>query len=177
MPTPENVRLAVLIDADNTSASFAAAILQEVAKYGVPNGQARLRRLGEPHLNGWRAKLAEHAIQPIHQVAYTTGKNSTDSALIIGAMDLLYSGNLDAFAIVSSDSDFTSLAIRLRESGKTVYGFGQRKTPKVAGQRVQPVHLSSRCSATRTPRSPRRRPSPMARWTTSPHHSPSCATS
>lgn len=130
MPTPENVRLAVLIDADNTSASFAAAILQEVAKYGVPNVKRAYGDWASNHLNGWRSKLAEHAIQPIHQVAYTTGKNSTDSALIIGAMDLLYSGNLDAFAIVSSDSDFTSLAIRLRESGKTVYGFGQRKTPK-----------------------------------------------
>ena len=130
MPTPENVRLAVLIDADNTSPKHAAALMEEVAKYGVPTVKRAYGDWTTSHLGGWRPKLAEHAIQPMLQVAYTVGKNSTDSALIIDAMDLLYSGNVDAFAIVSSDSDFTSLAMRLRESAKTVYGFGMRKTPK-----------------------------------------------
>jgi hypothetical protein len=130
VPTPENVRLAVLIDADNTSPKHAAALMEEVAKYGVPTVKRAYGDWTTSHLSGWRSKLAEHAIQPMLQVAYTTGKNSTDSALIIDAMDLLYSGNVDAFAIVSSDSDFTSLAMRLRESAKTVYGFGMRKTPK-----------------------------------------------
>lgn len=130
MPTPENVRLAVLIDADNTSPKHAAALMEEVAKYGVPTVKRAYGDWTTSHLSGWRSKLPEHAIQPMLQVAYTVGKNSTDSALIIDAMDLLYSGNVDAFAIVSSDSDFTSLAMRLRESAKTVYGFGMRKTPK-----------------------------------------------
>ena len=130
MPTPENVRLAVLIDADNTSPKHAAALMEEVAKYGVPTVKRAYGDWTTTHLGGWRSKLPEHAIQPMLQVAYTVGKNSTDSALIIDAMDLLYSGNVDAFAIVSSDSDFTSLAMRLRESAKTVYGFGMRKTPK-----------------------------------------------
>jgi hypothetical protein len=130
VPTPENVRLAVLIDADNTSPKHASALMEEVAKYGVPNVKRAYGDWTTSHLGGWRPKLAEHAIQPMLQVAYTVGKNSTDSALIIDAMDLLYSGNVDAFAIVSSDSDFTSLAMRLRESAKTVYGFGMRKTPK-----------------------------------------------
>jgi uncharacterized LabA/DUF88 family protein len=130
VPTPENVRLAVLIDADNTSPKHAAALMEEVAKYGVPTVKRAYGDWTTSHLSGWRSKLAEHAIQPMLQVAYTVGKNSTDSALIIDAMDLLYSGNVDAFAIVSSDSDFTSLAMRLRESAKTVYGFGMRKTPK-----------------------------------------------
>jgi NYN domain/OST-HTH/LOTUS domain len=130
VPTPENVRLAVLIDADNTSPKHASALMEEVAKYGVPTVKRAYGDWTTSHLGGWRPKLAEHAIQPMLQVAYTTGKNSTDSALIIDAMDLLYSGNVDAFAIVSSDSDFTSLAMRLRESAKTVYGFGMRKTPK-----------------------------------------------
>jgi NYN domain/OST-HTH/LOTUS domain len=130
VPTPENVRLAVLIDADNTSPKHASALMEEVAKYGVPTVKRAYGDWTTSHLGGWRPKLAEHAIQPMLQVAYTTGKNSTDSALIIDAMDLLYSGNVDAFAIVSSDSDFTRLAMRLRESAKTVYGFGMRKTPK-----------------------------------------------
>jgi hypothetical protein len=130
VPTPENVRLAVLIDADNTSPKHASALMEEVAKYGVPTVKRAYGDWTTSHLGGWRSKLAEHAIQPMLQVAYTTGKNSTDSALIIDAMDLLYSGNVDAFAIVSSDSDFTRLAMRLRESAKTVYGFGMRKTPK-----------------------------------------------
>jgi len=128
---PENrtARIAVLIDADNTSGTHAAAILEELARYGVPTVKRAYGDWTTPNLGGWKSGLHRHAIQPVQQFAYTRGKNSTDSALIIDAMDLLYSGNLDAFAIVSSDSDFTRLATRLRESGKTVYGMGQQKTP------------------------------------------------
>jgi uncharacterized LabA/DUF88 family protein len=128
---PEHVtaRLAVLIDADNTSASHASALLEELARYGVPTVKRAYGDWTTQNLVRWKDELHRHAIQPVQQFAYTTGKNSTDSALIIDAMDLLYSGNLDAFAIVSSDSDFTRLATRLRESGKTVYGLGRRRTP------------------------------------------------
>jgi uncharacterized LabA/DUF88 family protein len=129
VPSPENVRIAVLIDADNTSASHAGALLQELARYGVPTVKRAYGDWTTQQLVRWKEQLHRHAIQPIQQFAYTTGKNSTDSALIIDAMDLLYSGTLDAFAIVSSDSDFTRLATRLRESGKTVYGIGRRRTP------------------------------------------------
>lgn len=126
---PADVRLAVLIDADNVSASHSAALLAELARYGVPTVKRAYGDWTTQQLTGWKSELARHAIQPIQQFANTVGKNSTDSALIIDAMDLLYSGNLDAFAIVSSDSDFTRLATRLRESGKTVYGLGRRRTP------------------------------------------------
>jgi uncharacterized LabA/DUF88 family protein len=128
-PERQNARLAVLIDADNTSASHAAAILEELARYGIPTVKRAYGDWTTNQLSGWKPELNRHAIQPVQQFAYTTGKNSTDSALIIDAMDLLYSGNVEAFAIVSSDSDFTRLATRLRESGKTVYGLGQQKTP------------------------------------------------
>src|SRR3954454_5317396 len=121
--------MAVLIDADNTSASHAAAILEELARYGIPTVKRAYGDWTTQNLIRWKDELHRHAIQPVQQFAYTTGKNSTDSALIIDAMDLLYSGNLDAFAIVSSDSDFTRLATRLRESGTRVYGLGQQKTP------------------------------------------------
>ena len=123
------VRLAVLIDADNVAASHSAALLAELARYGLPTVKRAYGDWTTQQLAGWKGELARHGIQPVQQFANTVGKNSTDSALIIDAMDLLYSGNLDAFAIVSSDSDFTRLATRLRESGKTVYGLGQRKTP------------------------------------------------
>jgi uncharacterized LabA/DUF88 family protein len=126
---PAAVRLAVLIDADNVSASHSAALLAELARYGVPTVKRAYGDWTTQQLAGWKSELARHGIQPVQQFANTVGKNSTDSALIIDAMDLLYSGNLDAFAIVSSDSDFTRLAIRLRESGKTVYGLGRRRTP------------------------------------------------
>jgi uncharacterized protein (TIGR00288 family) len=128
-PEHQNARLAVLIDADNTSASSADALLEELARYGIPTVKRAYGDWTTQQLVGWKAELPRHAIQPIQQFANTVGKNSTDSALIIDAMDLLYSGNLDAFAIVSSDSDFTRLATRLRESGKTVYGLGRRRTP------------------------------------------------
>ena len=126
---PDSSRLAVLIDADNSSATHASAILEEVARYGVPTVKRAYGDWTTQNLVRWKDELHRHAIQPVQQFAYTTGKNSTDSALIIDAMDLLYSGNLDGFAIVSSDSDFTRLATRLRESGKTVYGLGRRRTP------------------------------------------------
>ncbi len=124
-----SARLAVLIDADNTSPSHAAPLLEELARYGVPTVKRAYGDWSSQQLSGWRDLVPRHAIQPMQQYAYTRGKNSTDSALIIDAMDLLYTGNLDAFAIVSSDSDFTRLAMRLRESGKTVYGLGRRRTP------------------------------------------------
>ena len=128
MSTP-NARLAVLIDADNTSPKHAGALFDELAKYGVPTVKRAYGDWTTPQLSGWKKELNQHAIAPKQQFAYTTGKNSTDSALIIDAMDLLYTDNVDAFALVSSDSDFTGLATRLRESGKTVYGLGLRKTP------------------------------------------------
>lgn len=121
-------RIAVLIDADNTSPKHASALLEELAKYGVSTVKRAYGDWTTPQLGGWKTELNQHAIVPVQQFAYTTGKNSTDSALIIDAMDLLYSGNLDAFALVSSDSDFTRLATRIRESGMTVYGLGLRKT-------------------------------------------------
>jgi uncharacterized LabA/DUF88 family protein len=130
VPDPRDARLAVLIDADNTSASHADDLLEEIAKYGTPTVKRAYGDWTTQQLVRWKSELHRHAIQPVQQFAYTTGKNSTDSALIIDAMDLLYSGNLDAFAIVSSDSDFTRLATRLRESGVTVYGLGRRKTPE-----------------------------------------------
>ncbi len=129
MAVPANTRLAVLIDADNTSATHMSALLEELAKYGVPTVKRAYGDWTTPQLAPWKEELHRHAVQPIQQFSYTSGKNSTDSALIIDAMDLLYSGNLDGFAIVSSDSDFTRLATRLRESGKTVIGLGRRRTP------------------------------------------------
>jgi NYN domain/OST-HTH/LOTUS domain len=130
VPEPRDARLAVLIDADNTSASHADNLLEEIAKYGTPTVKRAYGDWTDQHLVRWRDQFVKQAIQPVQQFAYTKGKNASDSALIIDAMDLLYSGNLDAFAIVSSDSDFTRLAMRLRESGATVYGLGRRKTPE-----------------------------------------------
>jgi uncharacterized protein (TIGR00288 family) len=128
MPTPTE-RLAVLIDADNTSPKYVRALLDELASYGTASVKRAYGDWTTPQLGGWKRELNQYAIVPVQQFAYTTGKNSTDSMLIIDAMDLLYSGNVDAFALVSSDSDFTRLATRLRESGKRVYGLGLRKTP------------------------------------------------
>ena len=126
----ELAKLAVLIDADNAQAGIVEELLAEIAKYGVANVKRAYGDWTVDNLKGWKAVLHEQAIQPIQQFAYTKGKNATDSALIIDAMDLLYSGTFDGFCIVSSDSDFTRLATRLRESGMTVYGFGERKTPQ-----------------------------------------------
>jgi uncharacterized LabA/DUF88 family protein len=123
-------KLAVLIDADNTQSSIIEGLLDEVAKYGVASVKRIYGDWTSVNLRSWKDRLLEYAIQPIQQFSYTTGKNATDSAMIIDAMDLLYSGKLDGFCIVSSDSDFTRLASRLRESGHTVYGFGEKKTPR-----------------------------------------------
>ena len=121
--------LAVLIDADNAQPTIIDGLLAEIANYGVASVKRIYGDWTGPGLKGWKDVLLEHSIQPIQQFAYTKGKNATDSAMIIDAMDLLYSGNFDGFCIVSSDSDFTKLASRIRESGLTVYGFGEKKTP------------------------------------------------
>ncbi|MEE3157723.1 MAG: NYN domain-containing protein, partial [Pseudomonadota bacterium] len=125
----EPARLAVLIDADNANPAIVEGLLAEVAKLGVASVKRIYGDWTTPSLGKWKASLLEHSIQPIQQFAYTSGKNATDSAMIIDAMDLLYSADLGGFCIVSSDSDFTRLAARLRESGKVVYGFGEKKTP------------------------------------------------
>lgn len=122
-------RIAVLIDCDNVSATHAGAVLEELATYGTPTVKRAYGDWTTNQLGGWKNELNRLAIQPVQQFSYTTGKNSTDSALIIDAMDLLWMGNIEAFALVSSDSDFTRLATRLRESGKRVIGLGERKTP------------------------------------------------
>jgi uncharacterized LabA/DUF88 family protein len=126
----DNKRLAVLIDADNTSPKLTREMFEELAGYGTLTVKRAYGDWTQSQLNGWKGELHKHAISPMQQFANTSGKNSTDSALIIDAMDLLYAGNVDGFVIVSSDADFTRLATRLRESGMTVYGLGQRKTPK-----------------------------------------------
>jgi uncharacterized LabA/DUF88 family protein len=124
-------RLAVLIDADNAQASIIKNLLDEVAKYGVASVKRIYGNWTTPQLLPWKDVLLSHSIVPIQQFNYTTKKNATDSALIIDAMDLLHTGNLDGFCLVSSDSDFTRLASRIRESGLMVYGFGEgNKTPK-----------------------------------------------
>jgi uncharacterized LabA/DUF88 family protein len=130
LASTDTTRLAVLIDADNASASVAKELLEEVAKFGTATVKRAFGDWTTQNLVGWKAHLHRHAIQPIQQFAYTQGKNSTDSAFIIDAMALLYSGNVDGFCLVSSDSDFTRLATRLREAGKVVYGLGERKTPE-----------------------------------------------
>ena len=123
-------RLAILIDADNAKASFIEPLLKKIAKYGNANVKRIYGNWTSPQLSSWKDKLNEFAIQPIQQFSYTSGKNATDSALIIDAMDLLYTNNFEGFCIVSSDSDFTRLACRIRESGLLVYGFGEKKTPE-----------------------------------------------
>ncbi|REH01942.1 NYN domain-containing protein [Flavobacterium aquicola] len=126
----KELKLAVLIDADNVPYSNVKGMMEEIAKFGTPTTKRIYADWTKPNANGWKSVLLEHAITPIQQYSYTVGKNSSDSALIIDAMDLLYSGKLDGFCIVSSDSDFTRLAIRLRESGMKVIGIGEQKTPK-----------------------------------------------
>ncbi|MCK5745238.1 MAG: NYN domain-containing protein [Oricola sp.] len=130
MPEDRSPRLAVLIDADNTSARIADGLFEEVAKIG----EASVRRIygdfSSPRMKGWNDILLSHAIVPQQQFAYTTGKNASDITLVIDAMDLLHSGRFDGFCLVSSDSDFTRLASRIREQGVDVYGFGEKKTPE-----------------------------------------------
>lgn len=124
-----NLRLAVLIDAENVPRSCIKSVMEEVAIYGTPTIKRIYGDWTNPSVSGWKFSLLENAITPIQQYSYTAGKNSSDSAMIIDAMDILYSGNTDGFVIVSSDSDFTRLAIRLREAGQRVIGVGEKKTP------------------------------------------------
>ena len=130
MVSENAARLAVLIDADNAQPSIAEGLLAEAAKYGTAHVKRAYGDWTGTSLKGWKDQLLAQSIQPIQQFAYTSGKNATDAALVIDAMDLLYSERLDGFCLVSSDSDFTRLAARIRESGLIVYGFGERKTPK-----------------------------------------------
>lgn len=123
-------RIAVLIDAENVSPKYLKNVLDEIATHGMPTYKRIYGDWTTPQLSSWKAALLEHSITPIQQYSYTTGKNATDSALIIDAMDILYSGNVDGFCIVSSDSDFTKLAARLREAGMFVLGMGEQKTPR-----------------------------------------------
>lgn len=147
-------RLAVLIDADNVPYNHIKEMLDEVAKYGNPTIKRIYADWTRPTASGWKTVLLENAITPIQQYSYTSGKNSSDSALIIDAMDLLYSKNVNGFCIVSSDSDFTRLATRLREAGMLVIGIGEKKTPKpfitacdkfiyleILKKKPEPVHL------------------------------------
>ena len=129
MAMEKTERLAVLIDADNTQASIIEGLLAEVAKYGTSSVKRIYGDWTSTALRSWKEVLLEYSIQPIQQFGYTKGKNATDSAMIIDAMDLLYTGKFHGFCIVSSDSDFTKLASRIRESGLFVYGFGEKKTP------------------------------------------------
>lgn len=129
MDTQRDLRLAVLIDADNVPYANIKEMLEEIAKYGTPTFKRIYADWTKPTVSGWKTVLLENAITPIQQYSYTTGKNATDSAMIIDAMDILYSNRVDGFCIVSSDSDFTRLATRLREAGMKVIGIGEKKTP------------------------------------------------
>jgi uncharacterized LabA/DUF88 family protein len=129
MDISKELRLAVLIDADNVPYSNIKGILEEVAKYGTPIVKRIYADWTKPTVSGWKNVLLENAITPVQQYSYTSGKNATDSAMIIDAMDILYTNRMDGFCLVSSDSDFTKLATRLREAGMKVFGFGEKKTP------------------------------------------------
>jgi len=124
-----DTNLAVLIDGDNIPSAHVKEMMEEIAKYGNPTIKRIYGDWTKPHLSKWKNLLLENAITPIQQYGYTTGKNSTDSAMIIDAMDILYSGKVNGFCLVSSDSDFTRLAVRLREAGMQVIGIGEKKTP------------------------------------------------
>ncbi len=125
----DRLRIALLIDADNASTASLEYVLDEIASLGVANVRRAYGDWGSPHLRGWREALLSNAIQPMQQIAYTSKGNASDMAMVIDAMDLLYSGRFDAFALMSSDSDFTPLAMHLRARGMQVYGFGRAKTP------------------------------------------------
>ncbi len=130
MTSGQAQKLAVLIDADNAQPSIVEGLLSEIAKYGTANVKRIYGDWTDPHLKSWKEVLLLYSIQPMQQFRYTVGKNATDAAMIIDAMDLLYTNKFDGFCIVSSDSDFTKLASRIRESGLVVYGFGEKKTPE-----------------------------------------------
>lgn len=125
----QNINMAVLIDGDNIPSAHVKEMMEEIAKYGNPTIKRIYGDWTRPGLNKWKKLLLENAITPVQQYAYTTGKNATDSAMIIDAMDILYSGKVNGFCLVSSDSDFTRLATRLREAGMQVIGMGEKKTP------------------------------------------------
>jgi NYN domain/OST-HTH/LOTUS domain len=129
MENTRDLRLAVLIDADNVPYANVKAMFEEITKYGTPTFKRIYADWTKPTVSGWKTVLLENAITPVQQYSYTSGKNATDSAMIIDAMDILYSGKVDGFCIVSSDSDFTRLATRLREAGMKVIGIGEKKTP------------------------------------------------
>lgn len=126
---PEDKRIALLIDCDNVSHKSIEGVIDELSKYGKVNIRHAYANWKSPNMVGWEEKLHPHAIKPIQQFAYTTGKNATDAAMIIDAMDLLYTEQLDGFALMTSDSDFTPLVMRILSKGITVYGFGEKKTP------------------------------------------------
>lgn len=125
----KDIKLAVLIDGDNIPSKYIKEMMEEITKYGTPTIKRIYGDWTNPYLSKWKTILLENAITPIQQYGYTTGKNATDSAMIIDAMDILYSEKVDGFCLVSSDSDFTKLATRLREAGLVVYGIGEKKTP------------------------------------------------
>ncbi len=127
---PASARLAILIDADNAQPAAVEGVLTEVARYGIAFIRRAYGDWTTPNLGGWKSALLDHSIQPMQQFRYTVGKNATDSAMIIDAMDLLHSKRLDGFCLVSSDSDFTGLARRIREEGLLCIGFGEKKTPR-----------------------------------------------
>lgn len=126
----KDIKMAVLIDGDNIPSKYISEMMEEIAKYGTPTIKRIYGDWTKPHLSKWKNVLLQNAISPMQQYSYTIGKNATDSAMIIDAMDILYSGKVDAFCLVSSDSDFTKLATRLREAGMLVYGMGEQKTPE-----------------------------------------------
>ncbi len=167
MDLQKDIRLAVLIDADNVPYSNIKGVMEEIAKYGTPTFKRIYGDWTKPTVSGWKNVLLENAITPIQQYSYTSGKNSSDSALIIDAMDILYSGKVDGFCIVSSDSDFTRLATRLREAGMKVFGIGQKKTPnpfivacdKFIYMEIIPIFESSE---TETPKTKTNKPQPKA---------------
>lgn len=149
----DELRLAVLIDADNAPRKSIKGIMEEIAVHGTPTVKRIYGDWTKPNMESWKSVLLENAITPIQQYGYTTGKNSTDSAMIIDAMDILYSGHVDGFCLVSSDSDFTRLAVRLREAGMKVIGLGEKKTPNpfiVACDRFIYIEIINARSSTAT---------------------------
>src|SRR6185503_12434146 len=161
MEQTKELRLAVLIDADNVPYSNIKGMMEEIAKYGTPTFKRIYGDWTKPTLTGWKTVLLQNAITPIQQYSYTQGKNSSDSALIIDAMDILYTGRVDGFCIVSSDSDFTRLASRLREAGMKVYGIGEKKTPTPfisACNKFIYVEILKKSIPEETPTKPERQP-------------------
>lgn len=168
----ETKRIALLIDCDNVSHNSIEGVLEELAKYGVVNVRHAHGDWNSPSLSGWIGRLHPHAIRPMQQFAYTKGKNATDAAMIIDAMDLLYSNSVDAFALMTSDSDFTPLVLRILESGLPVYGFGEKKTPQPFVDACSPFIytenlVSSEEEKTDAPKQPARKSKKLLRQDTS----------